>query len=236
MPDAPATAPAVSAIMPRHARAWLVPALMIVAGLAFFLAVVADLRHNGKLAQADKVLAPYIFERVHPWLMILAGGVSRTGGSDVLVGAALCFLPWLIRRRQWRVIAVMIIGLLGSADMNAVLKMYFAIPRPAEHTFYVFKPDQGLHTFPSGHTMGAAMLAGLLALGWMHLKPCTRRRRWAIGFLAWTWTCLVAASLVYVGVHYLTDVLASLGLSLAWLGVLRAALPPRAYDEPQPRP
>ena len=37
---------------------------------------------------------------------------------------------------------------------------------------------------------------------------------------------LVAASLVYVGVHYVTDVLGGLGLALAWLGVLRWWLQP----------
>jgi membrane-associated phospholipid phosphatase len=62
--------------------------------------------------------------------------------------------------------------------------------------------------------MGAAIAAGLVAL---------------LG-------SLTAASLIYVGVHYLSDVLAALARSLAWLSLLRLALPPALPKSAAPIP
>jgi len=211
----------------------VVPVMMIVAGVAFFVAVALDLRFHGKLAQWDAVIAPWMHDQVVPWLLILAGGISRTGGADVDVGMAVLLSLYLLKKRrprEWRAFWTIVVGLVGSAVINQVLKAAFAVPRPSKYTFYVFKKSEGPYSFPSGHTMSAALMVGLLVLIWMHLVSMPGRKRFFLGTVTALWTVLVGASLIYVGVHTLTDVLAAFGLVAAWLGVLRLILPPRAYD------
>jgi undecaprenyl-diphosphatase len=94
------------------------------------------------------------------------------------------------------------------------------------YSYYVFKTSAG-YSFPSGHTMAVSITAGALALVWMHHAAMTPARRWMLGLGVGLVSILEAASLMYIGVHYLTDVLGGLGVSLAWIGVVRLLLPPR---------
>jgi len=198
---------------------------MLLAGAAAFIAIAADVTHHGRLAQADAALAPYLHAHANPWLVLPASACSGLGDFSILVPLALVVGIWLFRRRQWRALATWSAGLIGASLLCGTLKNYFAIPRPSRFTLYTFDLDRG-YTFPSGHTMGAFVAAGLLALLWMHLKPRPRAHRLAAAALAALTGLLVAAALLYIGVHYLSDVLAALALSLAWLGILRWMLPP----------
>ncbi|HVT81804.1 MAG TPA: phosphatase PAP2 family protein [Phycisphaerae bacterium] len=222
-----------AAALPRKGvGARMLPLAIIVAGAAFFMAVALDLKFHGKLAQADGVIAPAVFGHADPWLLIVAGGISRTGGADIDVGVALLLSLYLLKQRrprEWRAFWTIVVGLVGSALINQGLKGWFAVPRPARYTFYAFKKSEGPYSFPSGHTMSAALLVGLLVLVWMHLVAMPAWKRAGLWLLTALWTTLAGASLIYVGVHTLTDVLAAFGLSAAWLGVLRLMLPPRAY-------
>jgi len=141
------------------------------------------------------------------------------------VGIALAVGGVLARKRYWRTLVMFAIALIGSGVINPVLKNMFRLPRPNEYTYYVFKAGAG-YTFPSGHTMAVAITAGALALVWMHHVGMPAAKRGLVGLGVVLISVIEAGSLMYIGVHYLTDVLAALGVSLAWLGVVRVLLPP----------
>lgn len=100
--------------------------------------------------------------------------------------------------------------LMVSNSLNAALKWAWAMPRP-----YWFSPEvQGLSSeasfgLPSGHAQNAAALWGLLA-------GHTRQRAGQVALVALI--LLIGISRVYLGVHFITDVL------VGWLvgGVLLA--------------
>jgi len=209
-----------------------VPALMLLAGTAAFGGIASDVTHHGPLAQADRMIAPFFHAHATPWLVLPASACSGLGDFRFLIPLALAVGIWLIRRRQWRALASWTAGLLGIIVICGALKSFFAIPRPSRFTLYTFGTGDG-YTFPSGHTMGAVITSGLLVLLWMHLKPRAPAHRLAAGALTGLLGLLVAASLMYIGVHYLTDVLAALALSLAWLGILRWMLPPSPWSQPR---
>jgi membrane-associated phospholipid phosphatase len=74
--------------------------------------------------------------------------------------------------------------------------------------------------------MAVAVFAGLLATVYFHLQPVSRGRRILILSIALGLPLLESFALLYVGVHYLTDLLGALAISLAWLGVMRIFLLP----------
>jgi undecaprenyl-diphosphatase len=70
--------------------------------------------------------------------------------------------------------------------------------------------------FPSGHTMGATLLYGLLALfAWKTLKSRPARFVSLIG--ACLLILLIGLTRIYLGAHYLSDVLGALAAGVLWL-------------------
>lgn len=124
-----------------------------------------------------------------------------------------------LRRRTAFVLGVV----LGGLALTLILKAAFGLPRPPAS---VQAQPSGGDGFPSGHTMAAAILWCSLAY-W--LAPGTRRARWtgAAAIVA-----LVGVSRLALGVHYLVDVLASVGFALGYLALVALTLrgdPRRAF-------
>ena len=69
-------------------------------------------------------------------------------------------------------------------------------------------------SFPSGHALGS-----LVVYGWLALWLWRQSHRLPAIFLL-VWIALIAFSRVYLGIHYPTDVLASLALGVPWLTVV----------------
>jgi undecaprenyl-diphosphatase len=80
-------------------------------------------------------------------------------------------------------------------------------------------------SFPSGHTAASVALWVGLALGLGRTSP-GHRLRYLVWALAVVLPLAVLASRLYRGMHWPTDVAASLVFSLTWLLLLRAALLP----------
>nr|WP_239520353.1 phosphatase PAP2 family protein [Blastococcus saxobsidens] len=141
-------------------------------------------------------------------------------------------VAWLAARRRWRTAAwvVLAAGLVGP--VTTVLKEFFGRVRPPF-------ADGGLRyeslSYPSGHSSGiVALVTVCLVLAWPRLSPAARRVWSAVGAVL---VLVVGLTRIWLGVHYLSDVLGGWSLGLAWcllVAVLldalpggRAALPPR---------
>ncbi|WP_437983396.1 phosphatase PAP2 family protein [Sorangium sp. So ce117] len=127
----------------------------------------------------------------------------------VVVAAALL-------RRGRRVLAVgWLFALAGGGLLNFALKALFARPRP---TFADPLAVAAGWSFPSGHSMGTFVAFGMLSyLGLLLLR--TLRARLALVALALGWTVAMGFSRMYLGVHYLSDVLAGFAAGTVWLAV-----------------
>jgi undecaprenyl-diphosphatase len=101
----------------------------------------------------------------------------------------------------------------GGALLNIALKHMFHRQRPVLENPLVTLSSYG---FPSGHTMGATIFYGVLALivtYWMR----SWSRRVLTGCLAAFVIGLIGTSRIYLGAHYFTDVIGAVAVGLAWL-------------------
>ena len=115
----------------------------------------------------------------------------------------------LLRRRRGE--APLLIGAPLSAFLSTeLLKLLIHRPRPAVAA--VAMPTG--FAFPSGHASGAAATCLILALVLTQDQPSGRRAAWLA--LAAGIAVAVAASRVYLGVHYVSDVVAGLLWGTAW--------------------
>ena len=126
------------------------------------------------------------------------------------------FLNWvgalsvvvLLVRREWFRALVWAAGQLASWGIVPGLKAAFERKRPEF-------ADLDSFSFPSGHSFGAAAVYGLLAL--VAVRVWHRSRwRWAIAGALAVLIALIGLSRIMLGVHYLSDVLAGIGLGLGW--------------------
>ena len=100
-------------------------------------------------------------------------------------------------------------GMLGVEGLKAIIQM----PRPA--SFYHTASTYG---FPSGHTFMSMVIYGFLTIVVVRGLPCALRR--GLGALALAVALFTALSRLYLGVHWLSDVLGGLLLGTAWIALL----------------
>ncbi len=124
----------------------------------------------------------------------------------VLVPVAILFAL----RRQLRVAGFVLLAALTVGPLTLLLKELVGRVRPSADDRLV--AASGL-SFPSGHSSGAATLAGVLIVV---LWPVVGRRwrPWVVGVLSLLALC-VAWTRVALGVHYVFDTLAGLALGAA---------------------
>jgi len=197
-----------------------VPGLVLMAaGLLVFGKMLDDVREGDDLAAADQAVLDWLVAHRSPWLTNLLAAITFVTGPTVL--PILVFLAcagwWWWRREWWR--PVLLAGaMIGSTALGGVVKDLVDRPRPPEETMHIPGAEHSA-SFPSGHTLGTATL--LLVAGYL---VCSRRRSVARlvgwGVVTVVGTGLVAVSRLYLGYHFLTDVIAAIGLAVAVLGAV----------------
>jgi undecaprenyl-diphosphatase len=88
--------------------------------------------------------------------------------------------------------------------INQAMKVLFRRPRPQMWSSVIDRPDS--FSFPSGHATVAFCYFGLLLwIGLKYFKRTTLRLTWALLMLFLIF--MIGLSRIYLGVHYLTDVI-----------------------------
>jgi undecaprenyl-diphosphatase len=186
--------------------------LLLGLGVATFWLLVdlaADVA-SGETQQADLDVTRWAQQLDSPLLMASAPILSAFG-SELLVVLVLATTVVLARQQRWGAITTVLIVTLGAVGLNSLLKLAFQRARPEAVSVAVLA--QG-YSFPSGHAMVAAAFYTLLAyLGWRLLRGWPRRAY--VGGLALL-VLLIGWSRVYLGVHYLSDVVAGFLAGFLW--------------------
>jgi membrane-associated phospholipid phosphatase len=135
-------------------------------------------------------------------------------GSVIFLATASTSVAFVlaVRRAFYRLLALTLtVG--GGAVVNLTLKHFFHRQRPVFENPLVTLSSFG---FPSGHTMGATLFYGVLALVITHSIVSWPGRVFA-GCGAAVIIGLIGVSRIYLGAHYFTDVIGAIAVALAWL-------------------
>lgn len=185
--------------------------VFVLAGsLVGFAHVVEDYLTGDPLVDWDVRFAFWLHERASDPLIGLFNVVTLAGNAAVLglISAAAAFV--FLRRGRPNDAALVLLALGGAGLLNALLKLAFQRPRP-ELAFV----QLDTYSFPSGHA--AASTAAFLAFAFLAAKQARGlRKRNGIILAALGAAAAVAFSRLYLGAHYLSDVLAGSSLGLAW--------------------
>jgi undecaprenyl-diphosphatase len=201
--------------------------LQMTLGLLFFVGaswlfggIAEDVMHGDPLTVIDKDVSVWLHERTTPGMQALMQLITGLASwAWVMVVSALIVLVLCFKRYWYRLLAVLLV-IPGGMILTSLLKIAFHRGRPAfSDSAAIF---QG-YSFPSGHTMGAMLLYGMLAvLGVIAFGRWRPRVGIVIG--ASVMVLLVGFSRMYLGAHYLSDVLAAIAFGLAWLALCLTAV------------
>ncbi len=201
-------------------RLYATAAALVVIGLvAFVVLLVAVLTHSG-IERLDRPVERWFdaqrsgdATRFMTVLAIVFGPV----GMPIIVLIAL--VTWIVlARHAWRP-ALLLAGMVSGVVLAQVLAPIVRHPRPPVGQM-LLDPDH-TYSFPSGHVLGMSDFFLLVAF----LFSSRIGRRW-FTVVAYTIAvaCIVAQviSRLYLGYHWLTDVSASVALSLVVVGTVIA--------------
>jgi undecaprenyl-diphosphatase len=203
------------------------------------------------LDTADSTAMRWFASLRDPALTPLMGLASRLGGTAVVVAiAAAASALSLAVTRRWR--PLLFLGAVMVGEVTLFLAVAALVRRPRPDVPHLGPQLPPTSSFPSGHVAAAVALYGAIALLTLAWTGGRGRWRWlgrAALACALVLPVLVAAARFYRGVHFPTDVLGSLLLSLPWLAACwhlvhpvphqatpQAGKAPTAEDPPSRRP
>lgn len=173
---------------------------------------------QGALERLDQWAFDFAESLHTPWLNAFMSAATHLGGGEVLAPLGLLAVIWFLWK-GYRMEALLIaVTLLVGDLLNDWLKEWVARPRPSLGWGISEVPDS--YSFPSGHAMAGMAFYGMLAYV---VQTVYGHTPWVkvVAPVTILVVTLIAASRVYLGVHYLSDVLAGLAAAAVWYHLLR---------------
>jgi len=174
--------------------------LLSVLSFIFFLEITEKvLATSGNF---DTGISEFIYSIRTPTLTTFFKAITLFGNEIILLAGTLAFilLNWKKHKREAIVFAVVLLMTLG---INVLLKELVHRPRPTIDPLF----DMHTYSFPSGHAMNSFVFYGLLFRFIYHFTHKSELG-FILAFCSIIMIFLVGFSRVYLGVHYMSDVVA----------------------------
>lgn len=160
---------------------------------------------HGPMLELDQDVAHWMAAHRRLWIsetMLFVTNMHET--TKVLAMTAL-LMAWRAARRDWRSVRALLVVPTGMV-LNVALKESFQRARPVMDDPLV---QLATYSFPSGHAVASTVFYGMVCtLVFAHAR--SRALRAAAAAMAVLMVLLVVGSRVYLGAHYVSDVLAGI--------------------------
>src|SRR5215216_630258 len=186
--------------------------VMVLVGSLVFGALAYNVQIHGPLLQWDVPLSNTLHtEAINtPARIIEILIFGFFVGKELIQVIAIILALYFLHKRFWRELAMVLIGLGGGALLWYFLTYFFARPRPGAQIGVVVSDP----SFPSGHTISAVLCYGLLAYLLIPKMP-SRFWKWVVVVGSLLIMAYIGFSRLFLGGHYLTDILAGYALGIA---------------------
>lgn len=162
----------------------------------------------------DNRIADELHEHATRPLTEFFEAVTTLGNGIVLAGVAAIAAYLLARRRYYAEAVLMVLAYVGAQFLSYSLKLAFRRDRPF---FTDPLATVSTYSFPSGHATVSIAVYGALCL--VLVRRLTGPARVVCVAAAVLLVSLIGFSRLYLGVHFLSDVLAGYSVGLAWLAL-----------------
>jgi membrane-associated phospholipid phosphatase len=195
-------------------------ALAVLTAGAWAFGALAEEMAEGDTIHVDRPLANWLHERATDPLTDVVRVLTWTGNGGFLAIVVLVATLFLWRRRLFSDAVFVVLAFAGAEAITFGMKQGFRRDRPF---FEDPLATASSFSFPSGHALVSLAVYGSLALVIArHLT--SRRAAAAVLIIAALWVLAIGFSRLYLGVHFLSDVLAGYSAGAAWLALLYASI------------
>ncbi len=203
---------------PKHpeAKGLAILATILIFAVGLSALVFGAVANGSALAAVDHAVLNTLKSLHTPWadyLMLVCSRLADKAVVTTLIIAVTIFLAW---QRHWRSLGYWLAAVGFGLLASTALKHGLQIPRPPNQAY-----GPNSYSFPSGHTLRAVVLYGFLAV--IIARCMMEKWRWLPYTLAGLMITLVALARLYLGVHWLSDVLGSITLGMCWVAILGIA-------------
>lgn len=206
---------------PPHRAFWV--ACTIVVGVLAALVVgvlTADVLGGYGLARADPHVTAWVVAHRAGWLTGVLRVVTWLGSLAVIIPlGVIAGLFFVLRWHRWGPAVLLAVAIAGAVGLYNIVKHLVGRPRPPPAIWIGHFSGA---SFPSGHATQSvacyATLALILSAGrssWVKIGVCS---------VAALVVVVVGGSRIYLGAHWLTDVLGGYALGTAWVAVVITVL------------
>lgn len=182
---------------------------------AIGFSVIAILVSDKKIAQFDSVITSFVQGLESPAITSIMKFFTFIGGGfpvAIVSIVVLLVLYKILHHRRELILFIWVV--IGTGLLNEALKLIFHRTRPTLHRIV----NANGFSFPSGHSMIAFSLYGILAfLLWRHIS--TPYGRGILIVFSSAMILMIGISRIYLGVHYPSDVLGGFLASGFWVAV-----------------
>jgi len=150
----------------------------------------------------DNLIVNLMDQNRNPFLDRFFVGVTNFGSIYFIIFAFLVLTIFLIRRRARKATVAVFLTLIGSGALIFIFKDFFSRERPFGCPF-----ERDCFSFPSGHAAIAFYFYGMLFDLTTRFIKMRKRYAFILGASLVILVSLIALSRVYLGYHFLTDVM-----------------------------
>lgn len=206
--------------------------MLAVAAVWTILGLTQDVLAREEMAVFDHRAHDWVVGHRNAWLTSVMQAGTWLGANAVLVPVLViaALVSWRVRH-SWRPVLDIAVVYAWALILYSVMKQWVHRDRPPAADWLAHASGWA---FPSGHTTQATAAWGILCV--LACAGRSKRTKVALSSVSAAIVLLVAGSRVYLGVHWLTDVLAGISLGVALLclwGIARLTVfGPTTPDEP----
>ena len=198
----------------------LLAALLVLALSLWAFGEIVDEQILEDETRSDERLAEWLHGRATDPFTDVFRAITWTGNFSTLLAVTLVAAGIFWWRRERTDAVFVALAFLGAQVLSTGMKLGFRRDRP-------FFPDplatESTFSFPSGHALVSLAVYGSIALVLARHMSTRARRAFLLGMTALL-VVAIGFSRLYLGVHFLSDVLAGYAAGVAWLAILYVAL------------
>jgi undecaprenyl-diphosphatase len=190
-------------------------AVLVLAAWGLF-AVLEDVVSRDRLVLIDSTVYHLLQGLRTPFGDSVLVALTELGDTWVLLTVVMVVLAWLLWQRAFRPAAYWAAAAGVGAALTTAIKAGVGRERPVA----LAEVASGF-SFPSGHATNSVVIYGLLALLIARgLSPRARIAAWATFVVL---VALIALSRLYLGAHWLSDVMGGVAFGTAWITLIGIA-------------
>lgn len=205
----------------------LVAAIVLLSSAWMFFGILEDVVSNDPLVHLDQIVFATLQHLRTPWVDRLMIVSTEVGSARVALPVIVAVALLLMLKRCWRTLGYWLSTVAFAQALVWVFKLTLGRARPTAIYDGVER-----FSFPSGHVASSIVLYGFLAV--LIARGRVPPVKWTAALTALLLIGFVSFSRLYLGAHWMSDVLGSLTLGTAWVALLSFAYLQHARNEHVP--